>query len=90
MQVDSIGKECVEGGYGYKYKDMLPVSMLRLVVDTIGVTEAGFTAQQMNAFINVKTAGKSLQFGVKNCKSILVGKWGGGSLTPFFFRKSSS
>ena len=74
VQVDSIGKECVEAGYGYKYKDSLPVSMLGLVDDTIGVTEAGFKVQQMNAFINVKTAEKSLQFGPKKCKSMLVGK----------------
>ena len=48
--------------------------MLGLVDDTIGVTEAGFMAQQMNAFINVKTAEKSLQFGPKKCKSMLIGK----------------
>ena len=74
VQVDSIGKECVEAGYGYKYKDSLPISMLGLVDDTIGVTEAGFMAQQMNAFINVKTAEKSLQFGPKKCKSMLIGE----------------
>ena len=74
VQVDSIGKECVEAGYGYKYKDSLPISMFGLVDDTIGVTEAGFMAQQMNAFINVKTAEKSLQFGPKKCKSMLIGK----------------
>ena len=40
----------------------------------IGVTEVGFKAQQMNALINMKTADKGLQFGVKKCKSMLVGK----------------
>ena len=53
IQVDSIGKECASSGYGYLYKDNLQVSLLGLVqVDnTIGMTEAGFKAQQMNAFL---------------------------------------
>ena len=36
--------------------------------------EAGFKAQQMNALINVKTAEKGLQFGVRKCKTMLIGK----------------
>ena len=74
VQVDSIGQECSLSGYGYKYKDILPVGMLCLVDDTIGVTEVGYKAEMMNAFINVKTAEKSLQFGVKKCKTMMVGK----------------
>ena len=45
-----------------------------MVDDIVGITEAGIKAQQMNAFINIKTAEKSLQFGVKKRKSMLVGK----------------
>ena len=74
VQVDTIGKECDMSGYGYMYKDSLQVSMLGLVDDIIGVTEAGYKAQQLNALINVKTADKCLQFGVKKCKSMLIGK----------------
>ena len=48
--------------------------MLGFVDDTIGITEAGYKAQMFNAFFNIKTAEKSLQFGVKKCKSMLVGK----------------
>ena len=55
-QVDSIGKECMEAGHYYLYKDVLPVGFLGLVDDIIGITEAGFKAQQFNAFLNVKTA----------------------------------
>ena len=58
VQVDSIGQECFENGYGYKYMDILPIGMLGLVDGIIGVTEAGYQAQVMNAFINVKTAEK--------------------------------
>ena len=74
VQVDTIGKECEASGLGYKYKDSLQVSLLGMVDDMIGVTEAGFRAQQMNALINTKAAEKGLQFGVKKCKSMLIGK----------------
>ena len=74
VQVDTIGKQCMQSGYGYKYKDSLTISMLGLVDDIIGVTEAGFRAQQMNALINVNSADKGLQFGPTKCKSMLIGK----------------
>ena len=74
VQVDDIGKECVAEGHTYLYKELLPVGFLGLVDDIIGVTEAGLAAQKMNAFINIKTAEKKLQFGPTKCKSMLVGK----------------
>ena len=57
-----------------KSVDSFQTSLLGLVDDTIGITEAGFRAQQMNAFLNVKTAEKQLQFGVTKCKSMLICK----------------
>ena len=74
VQVDSIGKESMKAGHYYLYKDIFPVGFLGLVDDIIGITEAGYKAQELNAFINVKTAEKSLQFGPTKCKSMLVGK----------------
>ena len=74
IQVDTIGQDCEQAGYGYEYKDSLKVGLLGLVDDILGVTEADFTAQQMNALINEKTASKGLQFGVKKCKYMVVGK----------------
>ena len=74
VQVDSISKEVNSRGYGYKYMDKLPVSLLGLVDDMIGVSEVGYKAQQLNAVLNVKTAEKRLQFGVSKCKSMVVGK----------------
>ena len=56
VQVDTIGQECLQSGYGYHYKDILPVGMLGLVDDIIGITEVGYKAQMMNVFMNIKTA----------------------------------
>ena len=74
VQVDSIGKDCSKSGYGYNYMEKLPIGILGLVDDTIAVTEVGYKAQIMNAFMNIKTAEKGLQFGEKKCKTMLVGK----------------
>ena len=74
VRVDSIAKDIHESGLGYMYKDSLQVSVLGLVDDLIGVTEAGYQAQQMNVEFNVKSAKKCLQFCVTKCKSMLVGK----------------
>ena len=74
VQVDQIFQEVGKAGLGYKYKNVLPVSMLALVDDLIGITDAGCKAQQMKASINVKSAEKRLQFGISKCKSILISK----------------
>ena len=50
------------------------MGFLGLVDDIVGITEAGFKAQQLNALINIKTAEKTLQFGVNKCKSMLISK----------------
>ena len=73
-QVDSIGQECMEAGHYYLYKDKLPVGFLGLVDDIVSISEAGYKAQQQNVFLNLKTAEKSLKFGVKKCKSLLISK----------------
>ena len=74
VQVESIGRACIEAGYGYKYKQQLQAGFLGLVDDIIGITEAGSKAQMLNAFLNVKTAEKTLQFGISKCKYMIVGK----------------
>ena len=74
VQVNSIGKKCEESGYGYKYKNKLPIPILGLVDDVIGISEAGIRAHQLNALINVNTAEKGLRFGPAKCKTLVVGK----------------
>ena len=41
VQVDTIGKEIEQSGLGYLYKDILPISLLGLVDDIIGITNPG-------------------------------------------------
>ena len=74
VQVDSINKDCFNEGYHIKYKNSLPVGNLGLIDDGLGVTEAGYKAQMLNSYINVKTADKFLQFGPKKCKVMFIGK----------------
>ena len=45
-----------------------------MIDDVLGVTEAGINAHKMNAFLNVKSAEKTLQFGPTKCKTMLIGK----------------
>ena len=75
-QVDSFGKEMLEeeASFIYKYQGEVPVPILGMVDDIIGVSEAGYKTQQLSAFINVKTADKDLQFGVDKCKAMFVSK----------------
>jgi hypothetical protein len=67
VQVDRIGQESMDAGHFY-----LPIGFLGLVDDIVGITQAGYKAQQLNTFINQKTAEKTLQFGIKKCKSMLI------------------
>ena len=72
IQLDNIGQETMKAGHFYLYKDTLPIGFLGLVDNIVGITEAGYKAQQLNTFINQKTAEKVLQFGVPKCKSMLI------------------
>ena len=75
VQVDAIAKEVEKAGIGYNYKEELPINILGLVDDLIGVTEAGFKTQIMNTILNLKSAEKGLQFGTSKCKTmIIIGK----------------
>ena len=74
VQVDAIAKEVEKAGIGYNYKEELPINILGLVDDLIGVTEAGFKTQIMNTTLNLKSAEKGLQFGTGKCKTMIIGK----------------
>ena len=74
VQVEKIGQECMKAGYHYPYKNSHPVGFLGMVDDIVGITQAGYKANQLNSFINVKTAEKGLQFGPSKCQYMIVGK----------------
>ena len=74
VQVDTIAKEVNKAGHGYKYMDVLPVNMLGLVDDIVGITVADHSAHQLNTILKVKSAEKQLQFGAKKCKIMLICK----------------
>ena len=74
FQVDTIANEIEKAGVGYDYKEELPINILGLVDDMIGVTEAGYKPQIMNTILNFKSAEKGLQFGNRKCKYMIVGK----------------
>jgi hypothetical protein len=64
-QVDTIGKQLLveQPQFLYKYKGHVPIGILGMIDDIVGVSEHGLHATQLNAFINIKTAEKKLQFG---------------------------
>ena len=75
VTVDSFGKECLEDEtHLYYYKDEVPIPLLTMVDDALAVTECGFKADMMNAFLNTKTKIKKLQYGVKKCFKMHIGK----------------
>ena len=58
----------------YLYKDVVQVPILTMVDDALAVTECGYKTKMMNAFINTKTNLKKLQYGIKKCFKMHVGK----------------
>ena len=44
MQVDTIAQQVEKAGAGYIYKEELPVNILGLVDDIVGVTDRGRTS----------------------------------------------
>ncbi len=73
VQADNIEKEAEERGYGYNYKDSIRLGSLGQVDDLICITEAGYQAHEFNAYINIKSAIKRLQFNSEKCKTMLIG-----------------
>ena len=75
LQVDTIGKECIEEGkHLYFYKNIVPIPPLGLVDDLFTISTCGYKTNLLNKFINKKSAEKKLQFGASKCVKIHVGK----------------
>ena len=75
-QVDSFGKELIieQPSYMYRFKGEVPIPLLGQVDDLLGVSIVGHKAEQLNGFVNVKTAGKKCQFGSEKCNYMNVSK----------------
>ena len=75
-QVDAFGKEMLQEDYSFmfRYKGYIPVPVLGQIDDTIGISLAGYKANQFNSYMNVKSADKYLQFRYEKCKAMVVGK----------------
>ena len=75
VSVDSFGKECLEEDKNlHYYKDEVAIPILTMVDDALAISECGFKANMMNAFINTKTNIKKLQYGIQKCFKMHVGK----------------
>ena len=75
LQVDTIGKECLESKkHLYYFMDIVPIPPLAMVDDLLTITECGVKTSLMNNFINFKTGCKRLQFGTEKCVKMHVSK----------------
>ena len=74
VQVDTLGKECVEEDkHMFVYKKTVKVPPLSMVDDIIAVSKCGSDTVETNAFLNAKTNVKKLQYGETKCVKMHVG-----------------
>ena len=57
-----------------QFKGEVPIPLLGQVDDLLGVSVVGYKAEQLNGFVNVKTADKDLQFGSDKCNDMIISK----------------
>ena len=75
-QVDTFGQECLEDNkYTYMYRGEVEIPPLSMVDDLLCVSECGYKTTMANAFINLKTDSKKIQFVAQKCKKLYVGKF---------------
>ena len=75
LQVDTMGKECLEEGkHLYYFKEKVPIPALGMVDDLLTISECGYKTTLMNKYINSKTGMKKLQFGPSKCIKMHIGK----------------
>ena len=86
LQVDTIGKECLEEGkHLYYFKDTVPIPPLGMVDDLFTISTCGYKTTMLNQFLNSKTAMKRLQFGTTKCIKLHVGKTCNEAICPDLF-----
>ena len=58
----------------YNFKGEVLIPLLGQGDNLLGIAEAGYKSEQLNEFVNVKTADKNLQFGSDKCFFMVVSK----------------
>jgi len=72
-QLDTIGKESKRDGENlYMFQGQVPISVLEMVDDTLGIAECGVDSIVLNSVINTKVEMKNLKFGINNNKSVIT------------------
>ena len=75
VTVDTFGKECLEKEkHLYVYKNEVGIPPLAMIDDLVCPAVCGVDSVLVNAYINAKTNVKKLQFGVKKCHQLHIGK----------------
>ena len=75
LQVDTMGKECLEKKqHLFYFKGIVPIGPLGMVDDLLTISECGYKTCLMNQYINSKTGCKRLQFGTNKCIKMHIGK----------------
>ena len=75
VQLDTLGKECLETGEGlYLYKECVNIPPLLMIDDALAVSECGPDSVTVNALIHSKVDMKNLRLGHSKCFQMHVGK----------------
>ena len=75
VQLDSLGKECLESGEGlYLYKECVNIPPLLMIEDAISVSEWGADSVTINALMKSKLEMKNLRLGHSKCFTMHVGR----------------
>ena len=74
VQVDSYGRECLDQDkYLFKYRNTVPVPPLATIDDLLSISKCGKDSVLLNAFLNMKTNMKKLQYGEDKCVKLHIG-----------------
>ena len=75
VQLDSLGKECLESGEGlYLYKECVNIPPLLMIDDAISVSECGADSVTVNALMKSKVEMKNPRLGHSKCFQMHVGR----------------
>ena len=75
VQIDSIGKDCIEKNVNlFKYKNLVDVPPLSFIDDILAFSKCGQPSVKLNCFLNGKIQSKRLWFSDTKCHHIHAGR----------------